>query len=263
MDPYLEDPAFWPGFHGELIYACRALLLSVLPPNYDADVGEQLQLVEASEDEPDVARAKDVVPDVAVTRSSGAEPSLAAGQRGRGGVATLDLEPVTIVVPSYREIRQRWIAVRHLPERSLVTAIEVLSPANKAGHGFGEYQLKRQALLRQNANLVEIDLLLGGRRLEPSGRMPTGDYFAVVSRADRPSERDVFGWPVRRPLPKIPVPLRAPSPDVVLDLSRAVATAYDRGGYGRRLRYEAKPPAALREEDAKWAHEIAAGGQSV
>src|SRR5439155_20452495 len=52
----------------------------------------------------------------------------------------------------------------------LVTVIEVLSPTNKlpGSDGSREYAHKRERLLESHVNLVEIDLLRGGQRIDRS-----------------------------------------------------------------------------------------------
>ena len=43
MDPYLEDPALWPEFHGRLVTALNRLLFSGLPVlRYESAVGRRL-----------------------------------------------------------------------------------------------------------------------------------------------------------------------------------------------------------------------------
>src|SRR5438270_5183314 len=79
MDPYLEDPAVWPGVHLGLINATEEALNAALPPNYVADIGERVYVVR-----PD----RDVYPDVAVVErlyGSGRET------QAHGGTAVLDV----------------------------------------------------------------------------------------------------------------------------------------------------------------------------
>jgi hypothetical protein len=255
MNPYLEAPAVWEDFHGELTYACRRVLLDRLPPAYDASVSEQVRLVEVSRRTHGLPVAKSIRPDVAVVHKLAARKTRSPTARPAG---TAVLDPVTIAVPEEeeQEIIDRWIEIRYRPDGSLVTVIEVLSPSNKNPEGFDEYRAKRRALLRQRVNLVEIDLLIGGRRTEPPELLPQGDYYTTVSRRDRLGVRDVYAWSVRRTLPVVHVPLRAPEPDVDLDLASAFTIAFERGEYERRLRYGGRPPAPLRREDAEWAMEV-------
>ena len=145
-------------------------------------------------------------------------PAGTSAQPRRAGV--LMLEPVTIDLPveEIEEVRDLWIEIRHRPDRDLVTAIEILSPTNKLGEGYWQYQGKRRSLIRQNVHLVELDLLVRGQRLPMGQELPAGDFFAFVSRADRRSKSDVYAWSVRDCLPNIPIPLRSPDPDVILEL---------------------------------------------
>ena len=151
-------------------------------------------------------------------RSYEGGPETGGAVARQGGVLTL--EPVTIDLPveELEEVRDLWIEIRHRPDRNLVTAIEVLSPTNKAGEGFRDYRSKRRKLIRQHVHLVELDLLIRGQRLPMKQELPPGDFFVFVSRAERRPKCDVYGWSVRQALPRIPIPLLAPDPDVVLDL---------------------------------------------
>ena len=261
MDPYLEHPGYWRGFHGRMMYAIADQLLDRLPADYDADVDERVRLVEVDPSELESEGKRDVLPDVAVTRGG----SRRAGPASAGAaVATAALpEPVVIPVLFEREERDRWIRILHRPDELLVSVIEVLSPTNKNSDGYEAYRVKRNAVLRQQVNLVEIDLLLGGRRMEPASLLPPGDYYALVGRAERPNERLAYPWFLRDRLPPVPVPLRLPDPDVRLDLAAAFTVAYDGGRYAQRLRYDEPTPAPLAEEDRAWAEQVVRSARSA
>src|SRR5204862_296434 len=68
-------------------------------------------------------------------------------------------------------IRRAHIRILHLPEYSVVTRLELLSPHNKTGEGFSENCAKRTTILQQKVPLVELHSLVGGPRL------PLGDPF--------------------------------------------------------------------------------------
>src|SRR5262245_42479545 len=114
MDPYLEDPAFWPDFHLTFLNYWREAIADVLPEGYEARLDEWVQLVERRP-----PRVKEVEPDVAVTWK---EKAKAKGRRVAGGVATL--EPVTIPHVMPRGKRQTYIQILHRPERSLIAVLE-------------------------------------------------------------------------------------------------------------------------------------------
>ena len=249
MDPYLEHPAYWPEFHSKLISALQELLLDRLPPGYDAMAGEQMRLVEApSTRGPE--RVHRVIPDVALTRRAD-QP-----RRPEGGVATLErpvLEPLFLPAPEQVRARQYRIEIVNLPDRRLVTVIELLSPSNKRGSGHREYLGKRRAVLRQDANLIEIDLMRDGPRppFLASSPQPTERYVVCVARHDKPERHELYAWPATDPLPVVPVPLRPGDGDVTLDLAEAVRVAYDRGRYERRLDYDAAPSPEPADSDRR------------
>ena len=87
---------------------------------------------------------------------------------------------VTRIARGEVEVREWWIEISSLPELELMTVIEILSPSNKSGSGRSEYLQKRDALIDQPVNLVEIDLLLGGRPMPMGKNLPAGHYHAVV-----------------------------------------------------------------------------------
>jgi Protein of unknown function (DUF4058) len=196
MDPYLEDPAFWPDFHHRFIDCWCEAVADELPEACEARLDERVNLV---------------------------------------------------------QIRETRIDILHRPDRNLVAVLEMLSPANKTGDGFQEYRAKRKAILQQKVHLVELDLLVGGNRMPHLMPLPAGDYFAFVSRADNRPNCEVFSWPVRDPLPTIPIPLTAPDADVHIDLAKVFQATYERGRYGRSLRYGQPPLAPLSQDDARWA----------
>ena len=95
------------------------------------------------------------------------------------------IEPTTMrLLKRTVEVRETWIEIYHLPEMELVTAIEILSPSNKGGSGRTDYLAKRDALIDQPVNLVEVDLLLSGSRMPVSGKLKPGEYVAIVARAN-------------------------------------------------------------------------------
>ena len=253
MDPYLEDQGRWPDFHSRLItYACDALS-GGLPDDYVAQMGEEVRVVTWREGHDKLMR-----PDVAVVRPFGAIPSAPAGGTAVATLATL--EPVAIPFASaVDEVRDTWIELRRLPDERLVTAIEILSPTNKGSSGLPEYLDKRDRLREERVNLVEIDLLIAGRRLPMARPLPLGHFYALVSRTTKPEIADVYAWSIAHPLPKIPVPLEAPDPDVFLDLADVFALAYQRGRYARLINYDKPLELPLHPQDKAWAESVARG----
>jgi hypothetical protein len=250
VDPYIEAQGRWEGFHARFVPYCGDALNEVLPDHYVADLGERVQLVDLAREQP-----KEVLPDVLVVRES--RKSVAGSRQAKRGGTSL-LEPVRIPLPQVKaEVRDVWIEIRRLPERTPVTLIEVLSPTNKTGDGFYEYNHKRRAAIEQEVHLVELDLLIRGERLPMDRPLPPGDFHAVVSRFEERPDCDVYSWTLRDALPPIPIPLARPDPDVLLDLGPVFALVYERGRYARLLDYSVPPSTVKKAADRTWAQRIA------
>jgi hypothetical protein len=249
MDPYLEDPAFWRDFHARFINVCSEVLSDHLPPAYEARIDEQLRLVDHGPQ-----RVTDRIPDVSITRED--RPGGVTTALAPNAVEAVDTVEIP-AVPDVEEVRDRWIEVLHRSDRSLVTMIEVLSPTNKE-NGYAEYRQKRFGIVRRGVNLVEIDLLLGGRRVEFARPLPAGDYYAFVTRAIRRDFVRVSRWGLRDTLPTILIPLKPPDPDIGLNMAEVFAITYERGRYARSLGYAAEPAAPLKGDSLAWAKERAA-----
>ena len=84
------------------------------------------------------------------------------------------------------------------------------------------------------------------------GRLPAGECYAFVSRAEKHESSDVYAWSIRRPLPAIPIPLSPPDPDLSLDLAAVVNRAYDQGRHHRLIHYAGPLDLPLTAEDQNW-----------
>jgi hypothetical protein len=230
MDPYLEDPAFWRDFN--LTFMCRLseAIGEALSERYDARLAETIQIVKMS---PEVRKL--IHPDIEMNRESG------------------QTKPEFL-----EEVRQTRIEILHRPDRTLVAVLELLSPYSKSGEGFDEYRAKRKTILLQKVHLVELDLLIGGKRLPLSKPLPKADYYALISRAEDRPNCAVYHWRLRDRLPPIPIPLRAPHADIQVELSEVFRDTYERGRYARSLFYSKPPTAPLARKDAQWASGVAA-----
>ena len=133
MDPYLEGPAFWADFHSTFLNCWREAVADLLPDNYDARMDETVNLVHVPDEE-----IQRIYPDIAVTRSK--RRTRTAGH----AAGTLLLEPVTIPHVYLDEPRQGHIEILNRDDRRLVAILELLSPTNKIGAGFGEYSRETQ-----------------------------------------------------------------------------------------------------------------------
>jgi hypothetical protein len=248
MDPYLEFQAAWPDFHNRLIAEICSELGARLPDAYVARVDERIEVASWALESPRSFR-----PDVLVGRFEKRAESLGVTV-ATAPSATLEPKLVEILDRDPEEIRITWVEIRALPDLELVTAVEVLSPINKSGQGRQVYLEKRDKLHASRVNLVEIDLLLGGAPLPMKERIEPGAYCAIVARGSRLPLAEVYRWTVRDPLPHVPIPLREPDADIVINLAVLVNRVYDLGRYARTLRHDVALPetTSLTPEDRAW-----------
>ena len=170
----------------------------------------------------------------------------------------LDFEPAVLTLPDHLENLEAYIDIRSLPDQELIASIEILSPSNKDPSVHGEYWPERYSMIQQRINLVEIDLLLGGERLDAVDPLPDGDFYAFISRREKRPQCEVFHWSIRRPIPRIPEPLRHLMATLFLDLRAAFNAVHDRYGYDRTVRYNNALHRSLAALDREWAEKAAA-----
>lgn len=245
MDPYLEDPRIWPGFHGMLIYALAGLLQPPLRPKYWAstEVREYYQPL-------DEAESRQAIPDITILREAAGQ---AVYRTRRSPSAGESQHTAKVGVPVPVEFRESYLEVHAAGSGELVTVIEVLSPSNKRpGRGRDLYLRKRNAILRSPVHLVEIDLLRVGERM-PISRAPAGYQYSVLVHRDDSLSGTLYPFILRDNLPSVAIPLQKPDPDVTADLSTAFAEAYRTGSFDLRLNYKKCADPALPEEDSEWA----------
>jgi hypothetical protein len=249
MDPYLETPDLWPDVHHELISQIRSVLNPLLRPNYLARI--ELRVYVSDEDDPG---REVIVPDIRVEK--GARRKAAKKPTRPAGVAVA--EPIIIPLLIDDEIEEARLEIRHRESKSLVTVIEVLSPANKirGSRGRASFMEKRRETLASEVHWVEIDLLRVGHPSVTRPPLVSSDYRIMVSRAGE-RRRGVY-WPVsvRQPLPVIGIPLRGKDPDVPLDLGAVLSAAYDHGAYDLSVDCRREPEPPLSADAAAWADEL-------
>jgi len=210
-----------------------------LRPKYAALVQDRLYVVESN---------RPIIPDVALVETN--YPTRAAA-------AVLELDEPIVFQLRGEEIRQPYIQiVEPAAGNRLITAIEVLSPDNKmGGDGRKNYLKKRKEYRAARANLVEIDLLRGGKPpyklgAEDFARLPPWRYLTVVTR--RPRIQEVYATPLEKRLPRVRIPLTRDDPDVGLDLQAVFTRCWQEGPYPELLQYEGPPLGTMTAEEIAW-----------
>ena len=161
MDPYLER--HWADVHTSLMVYLRDQINDQLPKDLQARVEETVS-VDASDGD-----SRWVYPDVQVVEEPPAQ-RMCRRQGRRCNRATADRGAAESRTQRHLEIIDPTNGHR------VVTAIEVLSPANKTTEsGRRLYRNKQRSYIQGRVNLVEIDLIRAGGSSSPSPnrRSPT------------------------------------------------------------------------------------------
>jgi hypothetical protein len=258
MDPYLEG-RLWPDVHHRLATEISRRLTPRLRPRYVARI--EVAIIQ------DVSYASEITiayPDVAVLRSKHANV-LHDGREATGAYnaqatitpwGTIPPAPLVMEAPEAFRFKQATVEVRRADDNQLITAIEIISPANKLEPGLTDYQQKRKRLYQTGVHLLEIDLVRRGVRPTRLPQAPQTSYLVTLTRSHN---HMIELWPIRLqdPLPVLPVPLSAPDLDVPLELDEILAAIYDEAAYDLSIDYSAPPPPPeLSAEEAAWMRSI-------
>jgi hypothetical protein len=234
MDPYLEQPTYWSAVHNRLIVAIADDLVEDLSEQYRVEI-EMRTYFSA---ERDLASDSILIgiPDVAIVVTDPAEQT--------GAVATLspprqpESMPELVTVPMPEAVIERYLEIRDVATGQVITTIELLSPKNKrTGEGRDAYERKRNRILASQTNLVEIDLLRGGKPMSIESQS-LGTYRILISPSDRRPQGALYAFGLWDVIPTVPIPLRPSEPALRLNLQALVDRVYDRGRYRLAIDYQ-------------------------
>lgn len=243
MDPYLEK--HWGDVHARLIVYMCDQINEQLPSGLQARVEESLMV-----DADDYSRR--VYPDVKVAERSD-QDHVPRPTSSTVAVA----EPYVILLQDEPRIQRHVEIIDRNSGNRVVTAIELLSPANKRTlEGRRSYQGKQRDYLEAGINLVEIDLVREGEFVlaVPPSLLPLHcqtPYLVCIRRALQPKQAFIIPIPLQLPLPAIPIPLREQDPDISIELQPLLDACYRRGRYDS-LDYDQPCPVRFSEADRRW-----------
>lgn len=116
------------------------------------------------------------------------------------------------------DLREAYVEIIDRTGQRVVTVIELLSLFNKTpGERQEKYLQKQSEVLRSGANLVEIDLLHGGRHtvVVPRPHLQRHEpFYALVCvwRAANPLYCEVYFGRLQNPLPRVRIPFLTDAP---------------------------------------------------
>lgn len=249
MDPWLEVPTVWSGFHDILIIATVDVLQPQLRARgYYANPGERVWLVEPQ---------RPIYPDAALFRLQRPQPR----PQPEGAVAVMEPDEPVRVQQVQVEVHEGFVEIYDAVGSRLVTGVEYLSPANKCeADGRSLYERKQREMREAGVNLVEIDFIRRGPHVldvpqKVVENLRPWDYLVNTVRRDS-AMYELYPIRVRDRLPRIRIPLKSGDEDAVLDLQEVFDRAYEIGPYPERIDYGSDPSPPLSDDDAAWADQI-------
>ena len=250
MDPFIEARRIWGDFHDDFIVGIKREIQRQLPPRYIARVADRT-FVENYDPDLELMLKTRIGPDVEIQRKLDHIRSSHTPKTGAAAVADPPLMEMRGQVEF--EERETYLDIYKLdPERQLVTSVELLSPANKrrGSVGWDQYERKRNIFLHGYANLVEIDLLRGGKRHPMNEPWPDSPYVITVFRREKAPTGEIWPGYTLKPLPTIPIPLLPPDDDVAVALQPIVTDIFETSRYDGDVKYDQpiQPPLTSEEQ---------------
>ena len=239
MNPFLEQR--WGDFHTRFNVAMSDALNRGLPGDLEARVEESVTV-------DDFTEHRTIYPDVHVIEVEGDSSAATAS-------AVAVAEPTVVTLRDEPRTERHIEIFDHATGGRVITAIELISPANKTPEGREAYYRKQTEFVTARVNLVEIDLVRGGLFVlaMPEKKLPRKcrtHYLINVRRATHPEKAFLYPASFSVPLPNIRIPLRPSDADVVLQLQPLLDECFERGRYRLHYGEPLNPPLSM--EDAAW-----------
>lgn len=251
MDPWVENETIFPDFHDRFLNYLNESINAGLPPGYFAATTMIVYEEEGQRRKPDLSVFADDGP-----AFSGGAVTAVLSEATLAGLLELDV---------MESVEERYLEIRSGEDERLVTAIELLSHANKrdGAEGRAAYRRKQAEFREARVNLVEFDFLRAGlpTTMAPkvSLRRRAGyayDYHIAVTMFGRYEAFHGAALRLSDSLPAIGIPLDPGVPAVVVALQPLFDRTYDTGRYGQRLKYDKPTTPPLSPEQQAWADEL-------
>ncbi len=258
MNPYLEQPSNWQGFHTILVVEMWRMLVPQLDEKYEGRVVETLTIREPPAAERRVRADGAVV----LTKADGQ----ATSPRDTAAALTAPTAHAAFFYDTdLVEDLQRSIEIRSVADEAVISVIELISPTNKTT-GRSQYAGKRRQLVEGGVNVLQIDLLRAGGNLLPThADLPEFDYSAMLVRSQtvrqaaggmpysaKVEDTDIWTWRLRDATPTLPIPLLPGDADVPLQVQEALDRVTEAGGAPKSI-YRSEPQPPLAPDDREWA----------
>ena len=240
MNPYLESPYHWPEIHTWLMVELARTLNPKLLPTYRAAVETRVYIDSSAVGIPDASVYSQVQPPQVQTSS----------------VAVASKKPERVLLPMPYEVTERYLEIREVDTKRVVTVVELLSPANKrGGQGREKYLAKRQNILSSATHFVEIDLLRKGEPMPVKGGR-RADYQILVSRASERPNAERYAFNLEENVPSFPLPLDSGVAEPIIELKAILDTVCRDTAIDQAIDYTNQPQPPLSEDSFRWVQSL-------
>jgi Protein of unknown function (DUF4058) len=252
MNPYLECSDLWTELHHRLITALANAITANLSFEYRVAIEKRVYTV-VPEDSVLIG-----IPDASVVSQSTVSQSTVRSPGGTLSTMTANSDQsTTVMLPIPEEVRESYLEIRDGATRAVITAIEVLSPANKRpGKGRQTYETKRDRVLESATHFVEIDLLREHLPMPILGAAPITDYRILVSRASQRPKAQLYAFDLQQPIPVFALPLKPSDADLAVDLQGLLFEIYNQARFDLAIAYTEEPVPPLKAPAQAWADEL-------
>lgn len=235
MDPFLEG-SVWHAVHNGLIYQLATMLSEKVPDDLFVDTEVKTILVDEIGEE-----FRQMYPDVAVYNARRDDEQIVQEPVEAYGSA-----PATLTI-AHLPVKTQSLKIIELGSRRVITTIEVVSPVNKFGQGYADYQSKVEDKQLAGVNVLEVDLIRRGKRKYPATNRESAPYVVQLFEAANHRTK-VWLLQLNERLPELAIPLRHNDQAVRIDLQSALNTFYAERRMGKLMDYGAEvPPPELTE----------------
>jgi hypothetical protein len=246
MNPYLEHPELWHQVHNRLIVGLADAIADQVAPHYFVSIEQRIYQSFAD------PQSLVGIADVGIKR----DPWVTDQSNALAGSVNVLTKPQRVQITMPWEVRERYLEIREVATKELITVLEVLSPSNKrTGEGRSIYESKRINILATKTNLVEVDLLRSGRPMAVQGAHKS-QYRILVSRASDRPEADLFTFNLQEKIPDFPLPLQGEHPEPIVSLQTILNDTYRRGRLDLLIDYSKDPVPELEASDRLWMKEL-------
>ncbi len=186
-------------------------------------------------------------------------PGLMDRYRVRIGQRSYTAEQVLFTSVTRVDYQDEALEVRQRTSGTLVTLVEVVSPANKTlPDGRRAYLDRRQGARAAGANVVEIDLVLQGQPTLSYSRqgLQEWDYAVTVTRGGKAERHEIYATTLPAKLRSFRLPLMADDRDTAVDLQAAVSRCCDQGDFVEEIDYARDPVTRLTDGNRAWLHKF-------